>query len=562
MKILCGVIHLLCLSGLPGCSSQLMRQTDESYSKNLSNSLQLKNRADALRSDVASLSSRNALPTYLGSKSMPLKSTAILPAVFYQPFRYQYPGQKFSIERAAAMVSAETGVLIRVAQDVRFESGPAPSVPGKTGSAVRPPLPMAAEGGFGGPTNLNYSLSLSNDGIVLNTEKNLVEILNAICTQMGLNWEYRNGVVVIARLVTRTFQLKVHAGTRQFDTSNDKSGNTQASTGTGAGNSGGITTGIKSTATVMTSSGKVAAIDAVAESVRSVLTPRGRAIPNPATGTIMIIDTIDGIERAEKIINRENELLNRFTQIRIAICTFEQNDSDERGMDWNLAFQNLNRLGSTIKSPTTITNGLGGTITLSVLATDRPGKFDGTSAFIRLLNENGKANTLYDQVVQVRNRVATAASATVQKVYLAETTPAPASSAGTSGGVVGLMPGTITTGLDLQLQPNIYDSGQMSLLFSLGLLDLIDIQTLTSGTGQSQSSIQGPETKGYNFQQDVPLRVGETTFITGYEATLNSYARRTLGRDVSVLAGGSFKGSATNQKLFIFITPVSIGTTY
>jgi len=102
----------------------------------------------------------------------------------------------------------------------------------------------------------------------------------------------------------------------------------------------------------------------------------------------------------------------------------------------------------------------------------------------------------------------------------------------------------------------------MSLLFSLGLLDLLDIKTLTSGSGAGQSSIQGPETKGYNFQQDVPLRVGETTFISGYEATMNSYTRRALDRDAPLLAGGSILGESGNQKLFIFITPISIGTNY
>ena len=540
--ILCLVITCL----LAACSSALMSTTDAAYNKNLSDSML---RAGPSETPGAALE-RQLLPTYLGSRSIPMKTTATLPEIFYQLRRYQYPGQKFSIERAGAILSAETGVLIRVAQEVRAALSPAPiHATAKLPNALQAPLPFQSSG-----------LSNSSDGIVLNTEKTLVQMLDSICTQMGLNWEYRNGVVVIQRLVARTFLLKVHAGTRQFDTSNDKSGTTQAATGPGS--SGGITTGIKSTATVLTSSGKVAAIDTVADAVRLVLTPAGKVMPNPATGTIMIIDTIDGIERAEKIIYRENELLNRFSKIRIAICTFEQNDSDAHGIDWNIAFQNLGKLGSTVRSPTTLTNTLGGSIQLNVLASGSTGKFDGTSAFIDLLNEKGKANTVYDQVVQVRNRVATAASATVQKVYLAETTPAPASTTGVSGGVVGLVPGTITTGLDLQLQPNIYDSGQMSLLFSLGLLDLIDIQTLSSGSGASQSSIQGPETKGYNFQQDVPLRVGETTFITGYEATLNSYTRRALGRDAPLLAGGSFKGSVANQKLFIFITPVSIGTTY
>lgn len=543
-------MHLACITSLillVGCSSTMTTSTNTAYTKNLAETTRLKNKPS-----VTALNKEGYIPAvYLGSKSIPLKTTAILPTIFYQVRRYQYPGQKFSLDHAANLIATETGVLIRISQDAYEKT--ASTTKSRSAMVInetRPPLPPTQE----------IILSNSTEGLVLNSDKSLIGILDSICTQMGLNWEYRNGVVVIQRLITRSFQLKVQAGTRQFDTSNAKSGTTQASTGSGT--SGGISTGINSSATVTTSSGKVAAIDLVVESVRAVLSPSGKAIPNASTGTILVVDNIDGIERAEKVMNRENELLNRYTKIRISIYTFDQNESDESGIDWNVAFQNMQKLGGVYKSPATLTNSLGGSIKFNVLSTGSIGKFDGTSAFLNLLNENGKAHTVYDQVVEARNRVATAASATIQEIYLAQTTPAPASATGVSGGIVGLTPGTITTGFDLQLQPNIYDSGQMSLLFSLGLLDLINMKTITSGTGENKTSIQGPETKGYNFQQDVPLRVGETTFITGYETTLNSYTRRALGRDAPLITGGSFKGKSTNQKLFIFITPISIGTTY
>ncbi len=550
------IISITSFVALIGCSSTMTTATDEVYTRHLAETTQLKNQNDAI-----ALNKEGHIQTvYLGSRSMPLKTTAILPNVFYQVKRYQYPGQKFSLDRAAGIITAETGVLIRISQDAYggIHSGGTSTSKMKV-NGVRPPLPsISSMSTF--PATAGISISNSADGLILNSDKSLTGILDSICTQMGLNWEYRNGIVVIQRLITRSFQLKVQAGTRQFDTSNAKTGSTQATAGGGI--SGGITTGISSSATVTTSSGKVAAIDLVVESIKAVLTPMGRVIPNASTGTILVVDNIDGIERAEKVMNRENELLNRFTKIRIAIYTFDQKDSDASGIDWTVAFQNLSKFGALVKSPTMLTNNFGGSINLSVLKSGSPGKFDGTSAFVNLLNENGRANTVYDQVVEARNRVATAASATIQEVYLAETTPAPASVAGAAGGVVGLTPGTITTGFDLQLQPNIYDSGQMSLLFSLGLLDLIDLKTITSGKGENQTSIQGPETKGYNFQQDVPLRVGETTFITGYETTLNSYTRRALDRDAPLIGGGSFKGDSAKQKLFIFITPLSIGTTY
>lgn len=542
-------ISISCFALLIGCASTITN-TNDVYNKDLAEVENLKNNPNSV-----SLNKDGHIPTvYLGSKSMPLKTTTILPSVFYQVKRYQYPGQKFSLSSAAHIISSETGVLIRVAQDAFGESRQGAATKPAV-NTVRPPLPPAFQ------NTSNVSVSNSADGIILNSEKSLIGILDSICTQMGLNWEYRNGVVVIQRLVTRSFQLKVQAGTRQFDTSNAKSGSSQASTGSGM--SGGITTGISSSATVTTSSGRVAAIDSVVESVRAVLTPAGRAIPNSSTGTILVVDNIDGVERAEKVINRENELLNRFAKIRIAIYTFDQKDSDEKGINWHAVFQKLNSQYQTIiDSPKLITNDYGGSVAFNVLRGVPPGNFDGSSAFLRVLNENGKAHTVYDQVVEARNRVATAASATIQEVYLAQTTPAPASIGGVTGGVVGLTPGTITTGFDLQLQPNIYDSGQMSLLFSLGLLDLISLKKITSGDGTNSSSIQGPETKGFNFQQDVPLRVGETAFITGYETTLNTYTRRALDREAPLLAGGSYKGNSAKQKLFIFITPVSIGTTY
>ena len=199
------IVLLICIAVLAACTSAVVKNTNDSYSASLTESVDLKNKSGK----TGAGNSGSISTIYLGSKSMPLKTTAILPDIFHQIKRYQYPGQKMRLERAVSIIAAETGMLIRISVDVTGGMSPGSAVSKSAVNGVRPPL----------PSSLGSSLNSAGDSIVLNTEKSLSEILDTICTQLGLNWEYRNGVVVIQRMVTRTFQLKVHAGTRQFDTS-------------------------------------------------------------------------------------------------------------------------------------------------------------------------------------------------------------------------------------------------------------------------------------------------------------------------------------------------------
>lgn len=551
---------LLSLALVAACTTTATKSTNDAYQRGLDKVAQLQKASETSLKP----STDGKLPfIYLGSKAVPLRNTDTLPAGFYAVKKLEYPGQRFTIAQAASMLSAETGMPIRVAQDVYNITGttaaaPAPGA-GTTAAGARPVTATSQQ--MNGAKEAAEALN----NLSFNFDKNLIGALDHICSQTGLNWEYRNGVAVIQRLVTRSFTLKVQPGARVFTTSNAKTGNSQASNTTqGAAGGGAISTGITAAATVTTNSGELNPLNSVTEAVKAVLTPGiGKAIADQTAGTITVIDNIDGVERAEKIVDRENEILNRYAKVRITIMTFQETRADQVGIDWSAVFQNFGKFGMTLTSPQTLTNNQGGSIGMQIIqGTGAKGPFDGTQAFANLLNDLGKSHTVYDEVIRARNRVATPTSNTNQTVYLAQTTPAAATVAGATGGVPGLTPGTITTGFDLQIQPNIYDSNQMSLLFSLGVLNLVDILTLSSGTGSNQQSIQGPETSGYNFQQDVPLLQGETALVTGYENTLNSYTRRALGDNIPMLAGGSFSGSLSSQKLFIFITPVEIGTTY
>lgn len=495
---------------------------------------------------------------YLGKKAVPVKTTVQLPLIFNERIRVQYPQQKISIRDAVGYIFAGKEMPIRFSSDVYYVSGQSSSTaPVSTVVGVRPPLPSSSVQSAGAGTNSD----------ALNVSLNFLDItrqaaLNNVCAQANLSWQYKDGVLVISRLIARDFVLKVQPGMRSFEADNSKTATSQSQSANNGGG-GQITSGISSNATVKIKTKEIDALDSALAAVRAVLTPLGKASADSNSSLITVIDSMDGIERAEQIMDRRNEILGRIVKLHIKIVSFQENDNSQKNVDWSVAFQNFGKAKGIFTSPTSIANSQGGSITASVIqGTGAPNRFDGSSAFLTFLNNFGKTHTVYEETVRARNRVATATGATQQTVYLAATTPATAAIGGSTGGVPGLTPGSLTTGLDMQIQPNILDSGQLSVLISLGVVDKIDILTLTSGTGANQQSIQGPETSDYKFLNDATMQQGETIMISSFEKTLTAYAKRTLDRDMPWWTGGGKTNDLVTQKLFIFVTPVELNTTY
>lgn len=545
------ILAIATLTAIVGCTSAPIQETEDAYAKAEAQIDKVMKAREAAASALSTPASTRVNSDFFGSKSMPFKQDVVLPRAFRVPTVFNFPNERFTLAQAAAKISALTGIPIRISQDVYGK--------GDTAQQVNPQVPVIAGGRpiFPFPGAGNQSTDLLNS-ITLYGEATPASMLDQICRLTGLTWEYKDGVAVIQRFVTRTFVLKVQPGSKQFDVDTGKTGSSSAQSGSGS-----ISTGFTAAAQIHFKSTAISAMNSAMESVKAVLSPVGKAVSSLSSGTITVIDTIDGIQRAADIIERENEILSRNALFHVRVYSFKENGKDQVGVDWNVIFRNLNKLGAGYLSPSSLVSNSAGQISTQLLTgTGSNGRFDGTQAFLKLLNEFGKVTTVYNSYVPTRNRSVTPVSAVGQIGYLAKTTPAPAAIGGTSGGVPGLEPGVINTGFDMQIQPNIFDSNQMSVLFALGLVDLVDIKTISSGTGVNQTTIETPETRAFQNLVEIPLVSGETALITGYEHMVNSYTQRKLGRDAPMLAGGSFNGSSTGERIFILITPLVVGSVY
>ncbi len=236
------------------------------------------------------------------------------------------------------------------------------------------------------------------------------------------------------------------------------------------------------------------------------------------------------------------------------------NDGAEFGINWDAVFTSLNRIyGVNLSSPSTLTSSTAGVLGVAVLqgSSQTSQQFAGTQAILQALSSYGSAALSDSTTVTTLNRVAvTAQPRTNTKAYLARTTPSQSSSAaGGTPGAPGLEPGSITTGFLLNLLPTITDANRIMLRFSLGVSDLISLNTQTSGTGINQQSIQVPETSSSDFMANVVLRPGESLMIGGYERSATDYERRTLSESAPVGLGGSARGTRTREAVIILISP-------
>lgn len=521
---------LLISALLAGCASPVSQKALDSYNDN---SLIVKNQTAIQQAKLVDHANKGSATKvngiWLGYKSIPLKGDPVLPEAFRQIKEFNFPGQQFSLQQAADKIYSISNIQVRIANDVMRE---------QTGAAKTAPIV-----------------------VTLNSTSSTAGILDQITSANGLSWENRDGVATIQRLVTRSFTLKSTPGTSSFQFASGKTGSSSASGSGSSGSGGSISTGFTSTANT-TSAGVFNPMLAAENAVKSVLTPLGKVVTNVATGSIMVIDTMEGVDRAARIIDRENEILTRNATFKIEVLSFTANDKDEAGMDWQAIYKNLGKYGAAITSPSSLSSSTSASLAMQVLTGSAPGRFDGSQAIIKLLAEKGNVTTVHSMDIRTRNLNVTPVSILSQTAYLAKTTPASASTAGTTGGVPGLEPGMVTTGFTMALQPNIMDSNQIALQFSVGLVDLLDIKQLTSGIGTNSQTIEAPMTGGFEFKQDVFLKPYETVVLTGYERVENKYTRRGLTDGTPLFAGGSFAAGRKKERLFILITPTIVANAY
>jgi len=473
---------------------------------------------------------------FLGDRLVPVAYEATLPAVFREK-SITFPAN-LHLSKIATLVSDATGYPVHLSPDVFIP---------------REALNELAAGGGG-----KIGASASNVDPIYNQPGNgpVGQYLHGVTEDLGLDWNFDGATITISRFVTKTFMIAAIPGTVSIKSTMSKGTDTSTgnqSSGT-TSSAGGGNTGSFSAVTSTGRDGKFDQIDLIRSELESLKTPLGKVTVNPHSRLVMVRDTKEAVDRMSALITRENGISTRQVAIRVRTLQIALNDGSQANLSADVVFtkisNGLQKYAVSFASPTSLATAAG-SVGLSVLSPNAP--LSGTNAVLNGLNTFGK--TIDDNTItkMTLNGLPVSVGSFETKGYLASTTPGSGSLTGTSGGSVGLQPGSVTVGDFVNILPSVNDHNQIILSYWSDSSKLNGpFQTESAGSGATLQTIQLPDILGNKDDQTIAMADGQTIVL--YGAVTNHYDGAS-NNGIGGL-GGAWNKSRTFQVIMLTATVV------
>lgn len=563
---------MLCLVGsLSGCAvgpAKLQNQADEKATavqalqtqakqQHVEDPPLLRIRGNFLGSGAEELSS-SALPDRFRSFAMNFgEGTGTLNTVAENLRRATGLAVRISPDVYASPLASPSGMLQlssaapQSAQPVQLTTAPAAG-PNGSRDYIPNPSPNAGSATAMGTTVTAARVALPSPmttPLPLSFNGDLSVYLDQIAGALGIQADYQHGEIYFHRLSTRIFSLQLPAGTLSYH--DDLTGGGAGTINTGAsGGQGAAAFGSNSSATVDARLDMWGAVDSALKAFKSSM---GQYAINQASGTIVMTDTRDTLDRVAAWVQHENLSMNTQVSIEVRRINVQLNDNSQLGVNLNLVYQKLTgdgkpswSLGST--SPAALTNSsTTGSVTYNVLRSNS--STNGTTLSAQALNQFGRVvSDLTDTLIATNRRPGRRQRVTDQ-AYLASTTPGAGSITGTSSGVPGLTPGVVSYGSNLIITPIIGDNRMVTLELSDTQSDLLGIQSTSAGSGVTAQSISTPTLARDKAAGSFVVTAGDSLVIVGTNSDAWS------GNSAVGLSGGSHTGTRTRLMQVLIVTP-------
>lgn len=469
---------------------------------------------------------------YMGGQATAISHSLSLPSVAREAV-LNFAGYG-SLQDVARNIRAATGIPVRINTDV-----------GYIGRGSADPAPIAQPGG---PLPVMLRATRRTGDLPLGFSGDLGDYLNQITGMLGVSWEYANGEIHVFRRVTRVFTLMISPGSLSFRDDINTTG--QSSGGGSAQTQQAGTFGSNSNATTDASYKPWESVDQV---LRTMASPEGKYTVNQASGTVVVTDTKEHVDRIADWVRQENAMMSRQVVIEVREIAVELRGDSQIGVDVNLVYQQLNRASGAqdwvfrLGAPSSLTDSSAGSLGFNIARPDS--KLSGSNIALQALNALG--NVVHDstRTVVTTHRVPGRVQDVTDRAFLAETTPAAGGASAGTTGVPGLKPGVVTYGDNLILVPTIGDANVVLLqLFSTGS-SLLELNSVTAGQGvtfqQIQTAVLGRKKNSQNFL----MQQGETMVIVG------NTTDRWSSKDNHSLTGGSRTASQLRTLNVLLVTP-------
>jgi type IVB pilus formation R64 PilN family outer membrane protein len=420
---------------------------------------------------------------WVAKQSVPINATVALPDFFKRNVRFS-TGGPLPMSVVLAQVARGNGLTIRVGSDVSCaaEGGGAG---GRSGPGGRP-----GGGARGTPATL-FQINCAQSGeptVPLQFNGTLSGLLDTIAYRTGTHWTYRDGVVHFARYVTRTFQIKMMPGSSSYTASVGKASQMKANRGAAggggaAGSAGGVDLSFNADANVSVESELDYWSDLV-KTVSDMLSEGGKVTPSVVTSSLVVTDTADVMERVAQYIESENAVLGRQVKLRVQVYSIALDENSAAGIDWTLAYKTAGGVVAGLAGPA-----MGGALMArkgGLNIGQMPGRFAGSTAFIKALSQQGRVSTVIDTTVVTLNNQPAPVAVTQNQGFVAQTKMTPGNYGGQA--VVTAEQSVLTTGFVMNLLPTLMGNRSVMLQVQIDMSDLKKLDKINLRTGKETPS--------------------------------------------------------------------------
>ncbi len=410
--------------------------------------------------------------------------------------------------------------------------------------------------------SLKASNTLPTETVPINYTGKLSGLLDYISNRYGVWWRYKNRTINFYTQETRVFNI--YALPVETNISNSLNGATMGSSDSSSSNA----------SSTLSSSANLALWDNIEQSLRQVVGENGELSFSRVAGTVTITASPFVIKEAADWINDFNQKLSRQVAISVKVLQVTVANQDNYGFDLGLVFSNSDILGTFSSSYSLAGAAAAGTLSMTLLKPDS--KWMNSKAVIQAFSNLGKTALVTSASATTLNNKVAPIQITTQENYVKETNVSTSGSGSDRSVDVDMETDTLNYGFMMEVLPRILNHGNLILMFSLNLTDLVSLTNFSStGIGidanandddedndDSDSSaendstvVQLPKIQTRGFIQEIAMRSGSTLVLTGFEQVQNKTATSGIGKAKIGVLGGSSLSQNTRDVIVILLTP-------
>ena len=517
---------------------------------------------------------RKASQPWIGAKAIPVREGERLPDAFYEKiiFNHSEIDASWTLDVFANRLSRMTKMPVRIAPDCHTSLREKKELQDSTDLAVEvdeilpendvSPVvnetetePVKQKSATKSVVRLaeNAQQKIMFSPALLKWNGSLKGFLTHVADRLDLNWTYQDGGIYFSRYVVESFEVAQFP----FDSTYRISSGAAASGGRGAA---AAKTGTQATPTMemkFSEEGNMVYFNSTIKILRSMIAsaPGSELYVSDATGKVVVKSSRVILSQIRDFLRAENSSMLRQVVIQVDIYSINTNDSNQFAVNWSSVYQKL-------------FSGLNGNLVMQKTAVDvsdvsmasfqlSKGSSIPATVVIESLRSQGFSVQHRPVSLIAMNRQWARKSRLAVTNYLAETTPAQGGGLSGAGvGVPGLKQSSLVVGDQLAMMPFILENNTVLLKFGFSLSDLVSLEKVETGSGETRQSLQTPVTTSVSDQFTVAIKPGELMAITGLSKNNTSGKRNTLGDGAPLFFGGSEKNSSDKEQLLVLMRVV------